>query len=92
MTKALDLLESMAGAALAQENLPSPQRIREIIGAVRKIPDCSSVSDDAAEALAKEFEARHGVTMTIGAVLIEQGYEPWLEASRVNISPYYWIS
>ncbi len=40
--------------------------------------------------LAKEFEARHGVTMTIGAVLIEQGYEPWLEASRVNISPYYW--
>ncbi len=43
-----------------------------------------------AETLARKFEVRHGVTMTIGSLLVERGYEPWLDAARAGIDPYYW--
>jgi hypothetical protein len=48
------------------------------------------VTEDEAEALALVFEARHGVTMTIGSLLTDEGYVPWLAAARANINPYYW--
>jgi len=48
------------------------------------------VDDSEAELLARQFEMRHGVTMTIGSVLTERDYEPWLDASRADIEPYYW--
>lgn len=83
-------LENMVSAQLAQESLPTPERIRELINAVRQIPLCSSVDDAAAERLALDFEERHGVTMTIGSVLTEPEYEPWLDSVRAGINPYYW--
>src|SRR6185312_10279074 len=56
----------------------------------REIPLCSGVTDDEAEALAKQFEERHGVTMTIGAVLTYDEYEPWLAGRQAGIVPYFW--
>jgi len=83
----LDNLETAAGALLAKEASPSPARIRELIGQFRNI---LPVDDDVAEELARKFEMRHGVTMTIGAILTERGFEPWLDSARVQIDPYYW--
>ncbi|MNQ28560.1 Z1 domain protein [compost metagenome] len=80
----------MVGAALAQQPLPTRERIRELIQAVRGTPMCSGISDEAAERLALKFEESHGVTMTIGAYLTEAGYEPWLDTARARITPYYW--
>ena len=86
----LTTLETMVGAQLAKEPLPSPQRIRELIGQVRQLPMCNDVTDFAAEKMALNFEAQHGVSMAIGSMLTAQDYEPWLDAVRSKIDPYYW--
>ena len=83
----LERLETMVGALLGKE-LPTQERIRELIEEVRAM--CPGVNDQEAEKLAIRFEEVHGVTMTDGAVLQEAGFEPWLEAARAGIDPYYW--
>lgn len=82
-------LESAVESRLAREESPSPERIRELISKYRLLDD-SAVDDETAEALARRFEVRHGVTMTIGAMLTERDYEPWLDAARGKINPFYW--
>jgi hypothetical protein len=90
MTDGIQILETMVAAQLAKEPLPSPARIRELIAMLRGTPLCAEVSPEDAERLALEFEERHGVTMEIGAVLTDSNYEPWLDAERAEIVPYYW--
>ncbi len=90
MTEALKTLERMVGVELANERLPTIERIRELIDAVRSLPFCSAVTDTEAEHLAKQFEERHGFTMSLGAVLKQADYVPWLDAVRADIEPYYW--
>lgn len=90
MTDALQMLHVMVGAQLAQEPLPTPERIRELIGLVSGGPLFAAVSPAELEQLAHDFEASHGITMTIGAVLTEEGYEPWLADARASITPFYW--
>lgn len=86
-SKNLEELEVAVEAMLAHEQNLTPERIREWIAKYRLI---HQVSDADAEILARRFETRHGVTMNIGSVLIEKGYEPWLDNARANIDPYYW--
>lgn len=90
MDEQVDVLESMVAAGLAKELTPTPDRIRELIAQVRNLPMFNEIGDEAAERLAREFEARLDVIMTIGSVLTEEGYEPWLENARAGIEPYYW--
>jgi hypothetical protein len=80
-------LETAVEALLAKGANPTPERIRELIGQFRVI---FSVTDDEAERLARLFEARHSISMTIGSVLTARDYEPWLAAARAGIEPYYW--
>lgn len=90
MNDGLRMLETMVGAQLAKEPLPSPDRIRELIGQIRQIPLCSEVSDDQVEELARFLENSHGVSMKIGSMLTAKDYVPWLDAARAEIDPYYW--
>ncbi|NQW53942.1 MAG: Z1 domain-containing protein [Rhodospirillales bacterium] len=90
MSDAIQILENMVAAQLSREPLPTPARIRELIDALRGTPLCSDVSFEDGERLALEFEARHGVTMEIGSVLTDSDFEPWLDAARADIVPYYW--
>jgi hypothetical protein len=83
----LEELETAVEGILAKEQTLTPKIIRERIEKFRRIID---VSDTDAEMLACRFEVRHGVTMTIGAMLKEKDYEPWLDNARANIDPYYW--
>lgn len=87
MSEVLSDLEATVQTLLARETSPTPERIRQRIAALRVVFD---VTDDEAEHLAREFEARHGVTMTIGALLKDQTYEPWLDNAKTQIDPYYW--
>src|SRR5581483_8100453 len=90
MSDAIQMLEVMIGAQLAREELPSRERIRDLIAALRKSPICADVTDEQAENLALFFEATHGVTMTVGSVLTEESYHPWLDDAKAKITPYYW--
>ena len=75
-------------AALLGNELATQERIREYIGQLRAV--FPSVNDQSAEELARWFESVHGVAMKDSAALQEQGFEPWLEAARQEIDPYYW--
>ena len=74
MSEPIEDLEKIVGALLAGETNPTPDLIRELIQKFRIV---YPVENDAAEMLARIFEARHGVTMTIGSVLQDRDYEPW---------------
>lgn len=87
MSEPIEDLEKIVGALLAGESNPTPDLIRERIQKFRIV---YPVNDDEAEMLARVFEARHGVTMTIGSVLQDRDYEPWLNDARAGINPYYW--
>ena len=89
MTDNLADLETAVEGMLAKEPMPSPERIRELVDAHRVIP-MYEVDDEAAEHLARLLEARHGVSMTIGSVLKQPDWVPWLESAKAEIDPYYW--
>jgi hypothetical protein len=82
-------LEVAVEGFLARETAPTPEKIRELIKNFRVIPTCS-VDDADAERLARQLESRHDVTMTIGAMLTDRDFEPWLDGRRSTITPYYW--
>jgi Z1 domain len=82
-------LEVAVEGFLARETAPTPEKIRELIKNFRVIPTCS-VDDADAERLARQLENRHDVTMTIGAMLTDRDFEPWLDGRRSGITPYYW--
>ena len=90
MSDGLTTLEDMVGAALARRDGPTPDEIRRLISDVRRLPQCDGVDNDAAELLARRFEERLGVTMTLGSMLKQQDFTPWLDAAREEIEPYYW--
>lgn len=89
MSENLGNLETAVEGFLAKEPSLTPELIRKTIGNFRVIESCS-VDDEAAEQLARKFETRHGVTMTIGSLLTERDFEPWLDGARAEINPYYW--
>lgn len=81
-------LRVAAEALLAQGQNPTQERIRAVIATFRK---SFPISDSEAEIIARDFETRHGVTMTLGSVLVEENYQPWLDGVRSKIDPYYWV-
>ena len=91
MSEDLNRLETMVNALLASlpsEELPTPDKIREVVALARRATP--SVSDDEAEQLAKHLENVHGVTMTLGVTLQDDTFEEWLNEARSRIDGYYW--
>lgn len=82
-------LETAVAGLLAKDAMPTPERIRALIGQFRAL-ESLRVSDEDAEQLARMFEERHSVTMTIGSVLKGEHFKPWLNEARASIDPYYW--
>ena len=62
-------LETAVAGFLAKDPSPTPARVRELIAQFRVIASLS-VSDEEAEQLARVFEARHSITMTIGLAIM----------------------
>ena len=83
-------LESMVSAALANQQGPTAEHIRELIGNLRQSPMFESITDDDAERLAKRLEERVSIIQPLGSILIERDHTPWLDAARARIDPYYW--
>ncbi len=90
MNDRLSDLESMVSAALANQQAPTADGIRELIGSLRQLPMFSTVTDDDAEKLAKRLEERVSIVQPLGSILIERDHTPWLDAARARIDPYYW--
>ncbi|MDE2837958.1 MAG: Z1 domain-containing protein [Chloroflexota bacterium] len=90
MTDPLSNLENVVAAALANQQEPTGEGIRELINGFRHLPMFESVAEEDAELLAKRFEEKVSVTQHLGAVLTERDHQPWLDAARARMEPYYW--
>ena len=90
MVDPISNLESMVAAALANQQSPTGEEIRTLIGDLRQLPILEGVTEEDAERLAKRFEERVSITQHIGSILIERNHQPWLDAARARIDPYYW--
>lgn len=90
MTDPLSLLEDMAWPHVANQQSPTSESIRQVIDLVRNLPEFEDVTDQDAEMLARKFEERVSITQTVGAQLVERGHQPWLDAAKADINPYYW--
>jgi hypothetical protein len=90
MSTPLKQLEDMVSAWLFHEKLPTPESIRAQIKQIRGLPMFASVSDEQAEHMAKEFETKLDVGMSIGSKLTAEGFKPWLPNRRADIDPYFW--
>jgi hypothetical protein len=87
MTVELEELEAGVETQLARANEITPELIRIWIARHRVM---FTITDDAAEQLAKRLETRHDVTMRFGSHLKGSDFTPWLEPAKVNIEWYYW--
>ncbi len=83
----LEELEMSVENVLASKQELTPLLIRTVIEKYRVV---NPVTNAEAERLARRLEARHDVTMTIGAMLKEKEHRPWLDNARATIDPYYW--
>ena len=87
MTDSLSNLENMVSAALANQQGPTAESIRELIRNLRPLLMFESVTDTDAERLAKRLEERVSITQNLGSILIERDHQPWLDAARARIDP-----
>jgi len=97
MSDEQNMIKTMVGAALANEKeRPTPERIRELIKAVRGLD--VAFTDKDAEDLACEFEELHEVMIEIGTGLDDKeedkktGFQAWLPQLKADpdFSPYFW--
>lgn len=86
--KSLETIANVLLAGLPSQELPTPDKIREVVATARRAVD--SVSDEEAEQLAKRLESIHGVTMSLGSTLQDDTFEEWLNDARSEIDGYYW--
>ena len=87
MTKP-NTMRVLAHTLLAHDaRLPTQARIRQVVAEVR--PICPGVTDDEAEEIALELETLYDITIRPASAL-HAHYQPWLNARRSKIDPYYW--
>ena len=90
MTDQQSTLESMVRVALAQQREPTAESLRSLIDGLVQLSMFDEVTPQQAEALARRLEEQISITQSMGAVLIDQDYRPWLAAARSRFDPYYW--
>ena len=66
---------------------PTQARIRQVVAEVR--PICPGVTDEEVEELALELETLYDITIR-PADALHAPFQPWLNAQRSKIVPYYW--
>ena len=66
---------------------PTQARIRQVVAEIR--PICPDVTDDQAEEIALELETLYDITIRPASAL-HAPFQPWLNAQRAKIDPYYW--
>jgi hypothetical protein len=76
---------------LSKASTITPTSIRALIEQMRTLP-MFEANEEEAERLARQLEAVHDVTMSLGSILTEKtGFKPWLEKALADgLVPYYW--
>lgn len=66
------------------------EELRTVIRGFQALPFMPPIEEEIVEMIARNFEARHSITMDRGAALNNPIYQPWLQAKKAKIDPYFW--
>ena len=81
-------LDSVVSQSLAHQKKTGAE-LRSFIATMNSALNINAASADL-EQLAKEIEARFGVTMGLGAMVDDVSFRPWLDDAKASIEPFYW--
>ncbi len=81
-------MKILAHTLLAHDVQPPTQaRIREVVAEIR--PICPGVTDEQVDEIALQLETLYDITIK-PANALHAPFQPWLNAQRSKIVPYYW--
>jgi hypothetical protein len=83
-----EMLRTAVTAFLYNAPKVTPEVIREALANFSKLPGFEATKEEL-DVLAREFESRLDVTMSIGWI-IQEDFTPWLAETRQDIDFYYW--
>ena len=91
MKPQIKTLDKMVSAAIYDGEVSTGDEIRTLAKSLRELWNYS-VTDDEIEDLARELEARIGITMGLGAVLNDNDHEfvPWLNDAKSEMKTHFW--
>lgn len=89
MVNKLEQYDSMLGTWFFGKPILA-EDLREVIMGFQNLPFMPAIDDETVEWIARNFEARHSITMERGSALENPIYEPWLQATKAEIDPYFW--
>ena len=90
MSDEFDKLDATVSQAILGDEKKSPKELRELIASLNALVAGGSVDANGLEELARNIEARYTVSMGMGAIVDDGNFEPWLDAAKKEIDPYYW--
>jgi hypothetical protein len=88
MTAQIAHLDSVVSQSLAHQKKTGAE-LRSFIATMNGALNVNAAPDEL-ERLAKEIEARLGVSMGLGAVVDDASFRPWLDEAKASIEPFYW--
>ena len=83
-------LENMAIMGLTGPT-HSPDEIRAMVEEVRGLTRFAELTAEDIEQVAKRIEERVTITQQEGSAVTEREHQPWLNAARAEMDPYYWV-
>jgi hypothetical protein len=90
MSDSYDKLDATVSQAILGDEKKSPEELRELIGTLNTYVTGGAVDVDDLEKLARSIETRYSVSMGMGAIVDDGNFEPWLDAAKKDIDPFYW--
>jgi hypothetical protein len=90
MSDGYEKLDATVSQAILGDVKKSPDELRELIGTLNTLVAGGVVEADDLEKLARSIETRYSVSMGMGAIVDDGNFEPWLDAAKKGIDPFYW--
>ena len=90
MSDSYDKLDATVSQAILGDEKKSPEELRELIGTLNTYVTGGAVDVEDLEKLARNIETRYSVSMGMGAIVDDGNFEPWLDAAKKEIDPFYW--
>jgi hypothetical protein len=90
MSDGYEKLDATVSQAILGDVKKSPDELRELIGTLNTLVAGGVVEADDLEKLARSIETRYSVSMGMGAIVDDGNFEPWLDAAKKDIDPFYW--